>query len=92
VRGLFACAAILALPVLFRAVLAGRLCLPLGPALAARAGRRRERSLCLTETLFLPDRASLHVIEAGGRRLLVGRSPGTLGVLCDLGVVDERCG
>jgi hypothetical protein len=57
---------------------------------ALRAGASRERSLRLTETLFLPDRASLHIVEAAGRRLLVGRSQGTLGVLCDLGAGDGR--
>jgi flagellar biogenesis protein FliO len=58
----------------------------------ARAVSARPRALRLTETLVLPERASLHVVEAAGRRLLVGRSPGTLAVLCDLGVSDVRRG
>jgi len=56
-------------------------------AFGARASR--ERTLRVVETIFLPDRASLHVVEAAGRRLLVGRSAATLGVLCDLGACDD---
>lgn len=88
---MLACAAILALPPLLRAV-SSRFRLPWSNAFAAfvRGRAPRDHSLRLVETLVLPERASLHVVEAGGRRLLVGRGPGTLSLLCELGTADER--
>jgi flagellar biogenesis protein FliO len=85
------CGLILALPTLVRFAFRRGVPLPLRRLLAARAAAP-ERALRLTETLVLPERASLHVVEAAGRRLLVGRSPGTLAVLYDLGASDGRPG
>jgi hypothetical protein len=49
------------------------------------AGELRRRRLRIAESLALPDRCALHVVEACDRRLLLGRSPAGIVLLCDLG-------
>jgi flagellar biogenesis protein FliO len=53
-----------------------------------RAGRWRlpgaSTSLRLVESLFLPEGASLHVVEIAGRRYVIGRATGAVSLLCDL--------
>lgn len=88
-RALLACGFILALPFGLRAALRSPRVRALRPFEAFGARASRDRTLRVVETIFLPDRASLHVVEAAGRRLLVGRSAATLGVLCDLGACDD---
>ena len=46
--------------------------------------QRRAGALRLLDSIFLPERASLHVIEIEGRRLLIGRAHGAVSLLCDL--------
>ena len=53
-----------------------------------RSGRFRPagggRLLRIAESLFLPEGASLHLIEADGRRYLIGRAAGGVNLLCEV--------
>jgi hypothetical protein len=87
-RAVVVCGALLSLPWLLRCIAARAPALRLRLPSVGAGGR----TLRLTETVFLPERVSLHVVEAAGRRLLVGRSHATLTVLCDLDRSDGRPG
>ena len=74
-------------------VLAGfRFALARAPALGhalcrvrfVRAPFARERAVAVLETAFLPSGASLHVIRAGARRFVVGRSAAAFTLICEL--------
>ncbi len=57
------------------------------------AGRRSARGLLeVVETLWLAQNATLHVVRAGGRYLVVARSAGRLGLLCEIpaGSIETR--
>lgn len=72
-------AVLLALRSVLRAVAGGRVGLP-----------RRGRLLRVVETLALGPGAALHVVEAGGRRLLVGAAAEGLTLLSELPPGDDR--
>lgn len=50
----------------------------------ARGGRGSERLLALVDTLPLGPQRTLHVIEAGGRRMLIAATPAGVTALGDL--------
>ncbi len=69
-------------------VLAGfRFALARAPALGHLLGRvpfARDRAVAVLETALLPNGASLHVIRAGTRRFVVGRSAAAFTLICEL--------
>ncbi len=74
-------------------VLAGlRFALARSPAFGRALGRvplgrvrfGRDRALAVLETALLPNGASLHVIRAGTRRFVVGRSAAAFTLICEL--------
>jgi len=69
-------------------VLAGfRAALARAPSLGRALGRvpfGRDRAVAVLETALLPNGASLHVIRAGTRRFVVGRSAAAFTLICEL--------
>jgi flagellar biogenesis protein FliO len=62
-------------------------------AVVRRGGLRRPvsgRSLRLAESLFLPEGASLHLIEVGVRRYLIGRAAGGVNLLAEISAPAAR--
>jgi flagellar biogenesis protein FliO len=61
-----------------------------------RAGRWRvpggSNGLRLVESLFLPEGASLHVVEFVGHRYLIGRAAGAVSLLCDVPITAHDLG
>ncbi len=61
-----------------------------------RAGRWRlpgpSNSLRLVESLFLPEGASLHVVEIAGHRYVIGRAAGAVNLLCDVPAASHEPG
>jgi hypothetical protein len=50
----------------------------------AVGGVARGRALALLETLYLPNAAALHLIRAGDRVVLIGRSGAHIAAICDV--------
>jgi len=55
-----------------------------GYARSAAPRARGRRALRVIESLALPGAASVHLLEAGGRYLLIGRSAASLVLLAEL--------
>jgi hypothetical protein len=53
-------------------------------AAGSKARRRHERVLAVLENAYLPGAASVHLVRAGPRLLVIGRSAGAIVALCEL--------